>query len=111
MYGLGSTRITVIVILLLLAQAILMLSAWFENRRRPLMVNLHMLKKELENLHQCAKYYDEVHGLDVPARLLRPPESFFSIEIRRIERRLAIEAIIMAMIAMMPTGALAISLS
>jgi len=66
---------------------------WVEVRYRPQMTHLGLINRKSIDIHEIAQEYHHL-GLIVPTQLLAPPESLPREHVRRIEKRLIVEGIL-----------------
>tara|TARA_A100001037_G_scaffold274179_1_gene271696 strand:+ start:664 stop:1002 length:339 start_codon:yes stop_codon:yes gene_type:complete len=107
---LHTMRFIVLVSMLFALQFLVALLAYAENRMRPLMLELHLLRDDVEELHLCARYYAEKYGISPPPELLVPPESQLTKPLRMMRLRMMVEVGLIAMVASLPSGAVYLSI-
>jgi hypothetical protein len=103
-------RFVILILMLFALQFMVAFLAYMENRMRPLMLKLHLLRDDLEELHKCARYYAEVHGIAPPPELLVPPESQISRPMRMLRLRMGVELSLLIALASIPSGAFMLSM-
>ena len=99
-------QISLIIVLILVIHISIAVLTWFGSRYRPLMQKLSHMESESERLHSIGSKYHYL--IDVPQELLGSPQLIIVKETKKMEARLMIEACLVTISGMIPSGIIAI---
>ena len=106
----NTLRLIVMITILFGLQLVVALVTYLENRMRPLLLKVHLLRDDLEELHGYAKHYADVHSVAPPPELLVPPESQICKHMRMLKVRVGVEMTLLMFLASLPSGAVVLSM-
>lgn len=99
-------KLAALIVTILILHIFIMFSTWFSNRCKPVIAQLSLFQTESLRVHKIAKRYQ--NHVEVPQELLLPPKSKIVKQAKKVEIRLLLEATVVVISGMIPSGLVAL---